>query len=90
MVVLVGNKLDKEADREVDYLEGLRWAEENSESSHCDSSLSIVDERLITRFDEIRLAVFGDFLLDGSQCSTAFPLGITVNLVTDGIRHTRP
>jgi Ras-related protein Rab-4B len=30
VVVLVGNKLDKEAEREVDYLEGLRWAEENS------------------------------------------------------------
>ena len=32
VVVLVGNKLDKEAEREVDYLEGLRWAEENSKS----------------------------------------------------------
>lgn len=30
VVVLVGNKLDREAEREVDYLEGLRWAEENS------------------------------------------------------------
>ena len=33
VVVLVGNKLDKEAEREVDYLEGLRWAEENSKFS---------------------------------------------------------
>lgn len=31
VVVLVGNKVDKEADREVDYMEGLRWAEQNSE-----------------------------------------------------------
>jgi GTPase SAR1 family protein len=30
VVVLVGNKLDREEDREVEYLEGLRWAEENS------------------------------------------------------------
>ncbi len=28
--MLVGNKLDKEDEREVEYLEGLRWAEENS------------------------------------------------------------
>lgn len=31
VVVLVGNKVDREAEREVDYEEGLRWAEENSE-----------------------------------------------------------
>lgn len=31
VVVLVGNKVDREAAREVDYLEGLRWAERNSE-----------------------------------------------------------
>lgn len=31
VVVLVGNKVDREAAREVDYLEGLRWAETNSE-----------------------------------------------------------
>ncbi|KAJ9094283.1 hypothetical protein QFC21_006109 [Naganishia friedmannii] len=30
VVVLVGNKVDKEAEREVDYLEGLRWAEQNN------------------------------------------------------------
>lgn len=30
VVVLVGNKLDKEDEREVEYLEGLRWAEENN------------------------------------------------------------
>lgn len=40
VVVLVGNKVDREAAREVDYLEGLRWAETNSESEegqaiHC-------------------------------------------------------
>ncbi|KAI5449070.1 hypothetical protein NCC49_005341 [Naganishia albida] len=30
VVVLVGNKVDREAAREVDYLEGLRWAERNN------------------------------------------------------------
>ncbi|RXK41807.1 rab family protein [Tremella mesenterica] len=29
VVVLVGNKLDKEEDREVEYVEGSRWAQEN-------------------------------------------------------------
>jgi Ras-related protein Rab-4B len=29
--VLVGNKLDKDEEREVEYLEGLRWAEENGQ-----------------------------------------------------------
>lgn len=29
VTVLVGNKLDKEEDREVEYLEGSRWAQEN-------------------------------------------------------------
>ncbi|WVF68460.1 hypothetical protein IAT40_003226 [Kwoniella sp. CBS 6097] len=29
VAVLVGNKLDKEEDREVDYAEGSRWAQEN-------------------------------------------------------------
>lgn len=29
VVVLVGNKLDKEEDREVEYTEGSRWAQEN-------------------------------------------------------------
>lgn len=33
VVVLVGNKLDKDSQREVPYLEGLRWAEENSKKS---------------------------------------------------------
>jgi Ras-related protein Rab-4B len=28
-VVLVGNKLDKEEEREVEYAEGAKWAEEN-------------------------------------------------------------
>ena len=32
VVVLVGNKLDKDDEREVEYLEGLRWAEENGMS----------------------------------------------------------
>lgn len=31
VVVLVGNKVDKEDEREVEYEEGLRWAEEHSE-----------------------------------------------------------
>ncbi|WVN86838.1 uncharacterized protein L203_102012 [Cryptococcus depauperatus CBS 7841] len=30
VVVLVGNKLDKEEEREVEYAEGSRWAQENS------------------------------------------------------------
>jgi hypothetical protein len=30
-MVLVGNKLDKEEDREVEYVEGSRWAQENGE-----------------------------------------------------------
>lgn len=29
VVILVGNKLDKEEDREVEYAEGSRWAQEN-------------------------------------------------------------
>ncbi|KAK4689445.1 hypothetical protein P7C73_g649, partial [Tremellales sp. Uapishka_1] len=29
VVVLVGNKLDREEEREVDYVEGSRWAQEN-------------------------------------------------------------
>jgi Ras-related protein Rab-4B len=29
VAVLVGNKLDKEEEREVEYVEGARWAEEN-------------------------------------------------------------
>jgi hypothetical protein len=33
--VLVGNKLDKEEDREVEYLEGSRWAQENGKSTSC-------------------------------------------------------
>ena len=34
VTVLVGNKVDKEEDREVEYLEGSRWAQENGKSSH--------------------------------------------------------
>jgi len=34
VTVLVGNKLDKEEDREVEYLEGSRWAQENGQSLH--------------------------------------------------------
>lgn len=33
VTVLVGNKVDKEEDREVEYLEGSRWAQENGKSS---------------------------------------------------------
>lgn len=32
VVVLVGNKKDKEEEREVEYAEGERWAKENGES----------------------------------------------------------
>lgn len=32
VLVLVGNKLDKEDDREVEYAEGSRWAQENGTS----------------------------------------------------------
>lgn len=31
VIVLVGNKLDEEDNREVEYLEAARWAQENSE-----------------------------------------------------------
>lgn len=41
MTVLVGNKLDKEEDREVEYLEGSRWAQENGQSSSCAISFAI-------------------------------------------------
>ena len=33
VVALVGNKLDREQDREVEYAEGSRWAQENGKSS---------------------------------------------------------
>jgi GTPase SAR1 family protein len=33
VTVLVGNKLDREEDREVEYVEGSRWAQENGEAS---------------------------------------------------------
>jgi Ras-related protein Rab-4B len=29
VTVLVGNKLDREEEREVEYVEGSRWAQEN-------------------------------------------------------------
>lgn len=32
VLVLVGNKLDREDDREVEYAEGERWAQEHGES----------------------------------------------------------
>lgn len=32
VIVLIGNKLDREEDREVEYAEGSRWAKENGES----------------------------------------------------------
>jgi Ras-related protein Rab-4B len=32
-VILVGNKLDREEDREVEYAEGSRWAQENGETT---------------------------------------------------------
>lgn len=34
VTVLVGNKLDREEEREVEYVEGSRWAQENGEY-HC-------------------------------------------------------
>lgn len=33
VVVLVGNKLDREEEREVGYLEASRWASENGETN---------------------------------------------------------
>lgn len=35
-VVVVGNKLDQEEDRQVPYLEASRWAQEHSESRRLD------------------------------------------------------
>lgn len=32
VTVLVGNKLDREEEREVEYVEGSRWAQENGTS----------------------------------------------------------
>lgn len=33
VLVLVGNKMDREDDREVEFAEGERWAQENGESA---------------------------------------------------------
>lgn len=39
VTVLVGNKLDREEEREVEYVEGSRWAQENGRSILCLSQL---------------------------------------------------
>ena len=35
VLVLVGNKLDREEEREVEFVEGSRWAQENGERPLC-------------------------------------------------------
>jgi hypothetical protein len=42
VIVLVGNKLDDEDNREVDYLEAARWAKENGVSASILSKLELM------------------------------------------------
>lgn len=49
VAVLVGNKLDREEDREVEYAEGARWAQENGQNFWYTSDCSLISIRSLIR-----------------------------------------
>ena len=80
VVVLVGNKSDREEDREVEWEEASKWAAEHSTYS-CDG-------RMISWLIYDRCPLPRDVLADGRQRGGAVPASCTIHFTVDRIGNT--
>jgi GTPase SAR1 family protein len=81
VVVLVGNKSDREEDREVEWEEASRWAAEHSMYS-CDGET-------ISWLIHDRCPLPRDILADRRQRGGTIPAGCTIHFAIDRIWNTR-
>ena len=82
VAVLVGNKSDREEEREVEWAEASRWAAENG---RCQSlTLACMLTLAISR-----CSLFGGFLVDGGKRGSPFPTCSPVHSAVHRVWHAR-
>ena len=84
VTILVGNKADREDEREVEWEEASRWAAENGSPSIQTHLVTLPDARLC------RFTLYRDILGDGRQCRCTIPASRACHPVGHRERPARP
>ena len=91
VIVLVGNKKDLEADREVTFMEASRFAQENGEGRTlpllCDKPVLVITEIVRNSFVCVRVCcrvvISGDECSDRRECGGGLPQVYQIYSVKD-------